>query len=83
MIINNPKNKYRVLIVGSSDIGNSYLHSICTFQDIKQIQVVDPNPKELPLNKYRLEETKTSNLNITFRCNPIAAHCLTGSFRHI
>tara|TARA_Y100000588_G_scaffold78741_1_gene82295 strand:+ start:9316 stop:10287 length:972 start_codon:yes stop_codon:yes gene_type:complete len=55
-----------VLIVGSGDIGTRHLQSICTLQNIEQIEIVDPNPKGLALGKQRLSEIKNVNPNINF-----------------
>lgn len=66
MQTHNRKNRYRVLIVGSGDIGTRHLQAICTLQDIEQIEVVDPNQKGLVLGEQRLSEIKNINPNIKF-----------------
>jgi predicted dehydrogenase len=59
--------KFRVLIVGSGQIGTRHLQAVASLPQLSEVEIVDPHPAAVRLGKERLSEISDCQTSTTFR----------------
>lgn len=58
---------YLVLIVGCGQLGSRHLQAVSSIPNVREVEIVDPNPESLELGRQRLNEVLVTEPSITFR----------------
>ena len=58
---------YLVLIVGCGQLGSRHLQAVSSIPNVREVEIVDPNPESLELGRQRLKEVINTEQSITFR----------------
>ena len=61
------KGNYRVLIVGSGQIGTRHLQAVASLPQVSEVEIVDPHPAAARLGQERLTEISDCQAATTFR----------------